>query len=646
MKKLLAMFLCTSLVFAAPVYAQEDPAAAAAALLEDVKGTYVELFDVITAPEYDQLWLDNCTAVLGEEMAPDAAEMLKTVCNGDLYGQEAIDEYGDGSEGARFDCGFINGVTQIVFDGNVISGLDENGEQVFSHEYAFTHEASLMEGMMDGYMYETADEDAGEFKYFFLLPDTPETTYHIEFRYGSDEEALTLYNEGDYAYWLAAGILADRDEQMTTDVINLFCEENLAEMAEEAGEEAAETEEAVAEEEMAEEAGEEAAETEEAAEKEETTEEAVAEEEAAEEAGEEAAKTKEAAEKEETSEEAVAAAEEAGEEAVAEEVDEKTATEETGDEEAAADTIEIDTAEELAAINDNLSGNYVLTADIDLENAEWVPIGTFVPMGDSGEEQETPSPDAAFTGTFDGNGHTISNLSINQPEGMCVGLFGCVANTKIGNFTLENADVTGTIMAAGAVGYAYCSEVLNVKATGVAVNVNYTELSSEGMYGGIVGAGMNSLITDCEADAAITLPDNVANAGLVGGGLEMTSVVNCTAAGTITAGAGCYGLGGISGCGFAAEEFTNCQAHDVTITAGEGSRWIGGITGYAGGYEDETFGMPVTVFTSCTAENVTFDVPEGTEGVENIVGAGFYSEEVAEAMGAPFDQPTTFVIAE
>jgi hypothetical protein len=223
MKKILAVLLCTSLIPAVPIYAEEDTAkAAAAALLENVKGTYVELFDEITAPEYDQLWLDNCTAVLGEEMGPVAAEMLKTVCNGDLYGQEAVDAYGDGSDGAQFDCGFINGVSQIIFDGNEISGLDENGEEVFSHEYVFAHEASLLEGMMDGYMYETADEDAGEFKYFFLLPDTPETTYHIEFRYGSDEDALIQYNEGPYAYWLAAGILADRDEQMTTEVIKLF----------------------------------------------------------------------------------------------------------------------------------------------------------------------------------------------------------------------------------------------------------------------------------------------------------------------------------------------------------------------------------------------------------------------------------------
>ena len=54
----------------------------------------------------------------------------------------------------------------------------------------------------------------------------------------------------------------------------------------------------------------------------------------------------------------------------------------------------------------------------------------------------------------------------------------------------------------------------------------------------------------------------------------------------------------------------------------------------------------MTVFTSCTAENVTIEVPDGTEGIGDVVGAGFYSAEAAEAYGAPYDQPTVFVIAE
>lgn len=56
------------------------------------------------------------------------------------------------------------------------------------------------------HVYKTEDADAGEFTYFCLAPDTPGSTYYIEFRYGSDLEALAQYDEGPLAYWLAAGI--------------------------------------------------------------------------------------------------------------------------------------------------------------------------------------------------------------------------------------------------------------------------------------------------------------------------------------------------------------------------------------------------------------------------------------------------------
>ena len=96
-------------------------------------------------------------------------------------------------------------------------GVRKGGEVVANVDVVFGH----------------VDDKVGhrQFTYFFLLPDTPDTTYHTEFRYGSDPEALMLYNDGPYAYWLAAGILANRDEQMVKDVIQLFCEENLAEMS-------------------------------------------------------------------------------------------------------------------------------------------------------------------------------------------------------------------------------------------------------------------------------------------------------------------------------------------------------------------------------------------------------------------------------
>ncbi|MBO6093667.1 MAG: hypothetical protein J6T99_02755 [Oscillospiraceae bacterium] len=303
--------------------------------------------------------------------------------------------------------------------------------------------------------------------------------------------------------------------------------------------------------------------------------------------------------------------------------------------------IEISTAEELKEIADRLSADYILTADIDLEGKEWIPLGTYIPSGDDTEEQVTPSQRYAFTGTFDGNGHTISNLVIRQPEGIALGLFGCIANTSVGNFTLENATVDGTVMAADAVGYSFHSMIYNVTLTNGSVTTHLSEISSEGMVGGIVGAGLGGRIIECSAQADIVVPDGTANAGIIGGGLEGTSVIDCMATGSVTAGNNCYGIGGISGCGFGAEEFINCKAVDVVLTAGENAMWIGSITGYAGGYEEQEYNTPVTVFTGCAAEHVTI-IRSATE--EDLVGGSFYSEEAEAVYGAPYDKPTVYIV--
>ncbi len=225
----LVLTLCLLMMTAAFGVAETaDGSAEALELMENVKGTYEPLFPVITTPEYDQIWADPCVKALGEEAGAAMAEMMKTYCAGTLYGQEAIDAYGDGSNGMQFACGFINGVATISFDGLTISGADEKGEQVFSHEYAFAGKLSLS-GMMEGYLFETADEDAGEFKYFFMMPDTPATTYHLEFRYGSNVDDLAKVMDGPYAFWLAAGFPVNADAELINNVITLYCEENLEE---------------------------------------------------------------------------------------------------------------------------------------------------------------------------------------------------------------------------------------------------------------------------------------------------------------------------------------------------------------------------------------------------------------------------------
>ena len=86
-------------------------------------------------------------------------------------------------------------------------------------------------------------------------------------------------------------------------------------------------------------------------------------------------------------------------------------------------------------------------------------------------------------------------------------------------------------------------------------------LGEEGMFGGIVGASMGSVMTNCEAQADIVVDEGkTANIGIVGGGWQNTSAAGCVGHGSITLGSGCYGVGGVSGCGFGAEYFKDCAA--------------------------------------------------------------------------------------
>lgn len=201
-----------------------DESAAAAQLMSDLTGSYQELWPVILADDYTQTWLDDCAALVGEENAQAACDKLSSMVTGDVYGEDAVKAYANG--GGAYFCGFTQGLTTLTFDGasSTISGTDKDGNELFSHTYHYIG----MEPVRGLYEFESDDADSGEFTYFFLAPDTSAETYHIEFRYGSDAEALGQYDAGDYAYWLASGIATDCDETMIHDCIELFCNENLA----------------------------------------------------------------------------------------------------------------------------------------------------------------------------------------------------------------------------------------------------------------------------------------------------------------------------------------------------------------------------------------------------------------------------------
>jgi Zn/Cd-binding protein ZinT len=197
--------------------------AAAEQLLLDLEGSYQELWPILLAEEYDQVWLDNSEKLVGEENAESTVKMLKSMVTGIVIGEEAVETYKDGN--MAYCCEFLQGVEQFVFDGNTISGVDADGNEVFKHSYHYIG----MEEIRGLYIFESDDEDSGEFTYFCIAPDTMETTWHIEFRYGSNLEALGKYDAGEYAYWLASGIATDCERTAIENSIELFCTENLSE---------------------------------------------------------------------------------------------------------------------------------------------------------------------------------------------------------------------------------------------------------------------------------------------------------------------------------------------------------------------------------------------------------------------------------
>ena len=300
----------------------------------------------------------------------------------------------------------------------------------------------------------------------------------------------------------------------------------------------------------------------------------------------------------------------------------------------AEDPWQISTAEQLYRIHDDLTAHYILIADIDLSAYEnWTPIGAFQSLSDAPEDAEVPHPDYAFTGTFNGDGHTISNLTVSSDAPMGAGLFGCAAGTENGaayirNFTLKNVNVSGFYLVGGAVGLQF----MNCPVSDIHLVGENTLTGMQGI-GGIVGTGFD-LISNCSATADIVVQgDDGACAGLIAGGTTMSSVKNCeVTGGKITAdGNATWGFGALCGAPWGAAEITDCKVSGTVITiSGENNRLVGGLVGFGGTYDPTA---PAQI-TGCTVENVTIIVSETTDSVGGLIGAGKEMMEGSEVMSS------------
>ena len=183
----------------------------------------------------------------------------------------------------------------------------------------------------------------------------------------------------------------------------------------------------------------------------------------------------------------------------------------------------------------------VLAKDIDLANVLWVPIG---------------NGSVAFAGSFDGAGHTVSNLTVDYTtatsgERLYLGLFGQVEGTPEKHAVIQNLTVTGSVNAAsefsvysgyvaGVVGSARYAELSNVISR---VNVTADEkVGNAASVGGLAGAMIDTTVTNCGNEGNIT---GVKNLGGLCYELYSGTMTGCYNTGRVTA-TGTY-VGGLMG---------------------------------------------------------------------------------------------------
>ena len=155
---------------------------------------------------------------------------------------------------------------------------------------------------------------------------------------------------------------------------------------------------------------------------------------------------------------------------------------------------------------------FVLTADIDLANHDWTPIGnSFSDVLFGGTDYHL------FAGNLDGKGHTIFNISIGTEiiplESDVFGLFGATGG-KISNLNLDSVAICGiaknvsgyVIGLAGALAGSASGPIENCHVTNLSMTMNTPDSGSTAAYwiGGLVGALDSQYIDECSVSGKIT----------------------------------------------------------------------------------------------------------------------------------------------
>lgn len=174
-----------------------------------------------------------------------------------------------------------------------------------------------------------------------------------------------------------------------------------------------------------------------------------------------------------------------------------------------------------AAVNEGQTDlNAILIDNINLEGIEWTPIA---------------SSSSPYTGTFDGNGHSIQNLTIQETStdenniGFFRKLSGTVKNLRITSGSISSPNPSNKRLYIGSIaGILDGGQIYNCSNAAAVTGIS----TSDAYSGGIVGySGTGSTIERCSNEGTVTSSHNAA--GILGDG--GCALKNCYNTGTITA---------------------------------------------------------------------------------------------------------------
>ena len=254
---------------------------------------------------------------------------------------------------------------------------------------------------------------------------------------------------------------------------------------------------------------------------------------------------------------------------------------------------------------ENADGEVCLLADIDLTGIEWTPIGSATGVGSGAPTYEFSN---AFTGKFNGKGHSITGISwtCDMSKNNVYGLFGAADGAKISNLVIgaegDAITLTGTPditpSVAGVVGYAENTTIANVTNNVSIILEGECPQAMPTSLAGIVGSGFNVTVGGKSKDNAVVnngdvlVKSKVANAQAGGTGLQVAGIMAYVKQGT-------------------GSQFINCtnNAH-ITGPNGRGGGILASI------YGSEKAGNKVTV-SKCVNNGLLEDNYLDHEGYSN-----------------------------